>query len=208
MQAPSLELATQLDPKLAAYIDEVVGAKVSQQCDMLREQLAQELKEDHQTAALPCRRATIVAFSGDMDKLMAALIIATGAATMGMEVSIYFTFWALTALKKKTRLKGKPLLDRLMALMLPSGPGHLSTSKMNMLGLGPAFFGRVMRKKKMSSVNELIRLARETGVRFIACQTAMEVMGIGPDELLDDLDFGGVATYLADARESGITLFI
>jgi peroxiredoxin family protein len=114
----------------------------------------------------------------------------------------------LAALKKKTRLKGKTLMDKLTAMMLPSGPAHLGTSKMNMLGLGPAFFSRVMKKKNISSLSDLIRLARDMGVRITACQTAMEVMGIAQDELLDGLDFGGVATYLADARDSRITLFI
>jgi peroxiredoxin family protein len=111
-------------------------------------------------------------------------------------------------LKKKTCFKGKSFTDVLTALMLPSGPAHLSTSKMNMLGAGPAFFGYVMKKKNVASLTELIDLARETGVRIIACQLAMEVMGIKREELVDGLDYGGVSTYLADARDSKVTLFI
>jgi peroxiredoxin family protein len=186
-----------LDPSLADYIDQLVAAKVSERVEALQKE-----------AKPPSNRATIVAFSGDMDKLIAAFIIATGAAAMGMDVCMYFTFWALAALKKKTRLKGKPLADKLMALMLPSGSSQLGTSKMNMLGLGPAFFGHVMKKKHLSSLSELIGLAHDMGVRIVACQTAMEVMGITREELMDGLDFGGVATYLADARDSRITLFV
>jgi peroxiredoxin family protein len=95
-----------------------------------------------------------------------------------------------------------------MALMLPSGLGRLKVSKMNMLGMGPAFFKYIMKKKNISNLPELMNVARETGVRMIACQMSMEVMGIKKEELLDGLDYGGVATYLANARESSITLSI
>jgi len=199
----------QLDRDLADYIDKAVAEKVGEKLNVFQEQLEQ-IRTQCQNAldSQTCNRATLVAFSGDMDKLIATFIIATGAASMGMEVSVYVTFWALAALKKKTCFKGKPFTDILTALMLPSGPTRLSTSKMNMLGAGPAFFGYVMKKKNVASLTELIGLARETGVRIIACQLAMEVMGIKREELIDGLDFGGVATYLADARDSKVTLFI
>jgi len=204
-----LETATQLDRNLLDYIENTITAKVTEKINSAQKQLEQTLAQCRSSAASQVsNRATIVAFSGDMDKLIAAFIIATGAAAMGMKVSMYFTFWSLAALKKKTSLKGKPITDILTALMLPSGPAHLGTSKMNMLGAGPAFFSYVMKKKNLLSLPDLICLARETGIRIIACQTAMEVMGITKEELLDDLEFGGVATYLADARDSRVTLFI
>jgi peroxiredoxin family protein len=143
-----------------------------------------------------------------MDKLLAAFVIATGAASTGMEVSMYFAFWGLTALKKKTVFRNKSITEKLMALMLPCGPDHLSISKMNMMGMGPAFFKYIMKKKNISDLPELMNAAREMGVRMVACQMSMDVMGIKKDELLDGLDYGGVSTYLADARESSITLFI
>ena len=123
-------------------------------------------------------------------------------------MSVYVTFWALAALKKRTCFKGKSVTDRLTALMLPSGPTHLNTSKMNMLGAGPAFFSYVMTKKTVASLPDLIHTARESGVRIVACQMAMEVMGITREELIDGLEFGGVSTYLADAGDSRLTLFI
>jgi len=209
MGRQSSKTIMQLDRELVDYIDSTITAKVTEELNAIREQIAQTLAQCQKSPVQQLgNRATIVAFSGDMDKLIAAFIIATGAASIGMDVSVYVTFWALSALKKTTRFKGKPFTDMLTALMLPAGPNHLGTSKMNMLGAGQVFFNYVMKKKNMSSLAELIDLARQTGVRIIACQTAMEVMGITREELIDDLDFGGVATYLADACDSKITLFI
>jgi len=204
-----LEITTKVDQNLLDYIDNMITDKITEKLNSVQKQLEQTLAQGQSSATSQLsNRVTIVAFSGDMDKLIAALIIATGAMTMGMEVSMYFTFWALAALKKKSSLKGKLITDKLVALMLPSSPAHLGTSKMNMLGIGPTFFKYVMKKKNMMSLPDLISLARETGIRIIACQMAMEVMGIAKEELLDGLDFGGVATYLADARDSRVTLFI
>ena len=193
---------------LSNYIDEVVTAKVTEKFESLQSQIEQVLNkgEDHEKQI--SNRATIVAFSGDMDKLIAAFIISTGAAAMGMDVSMYFTFWGLTALKKKTVFKGKSITEKLMGVMLPNGPNHVSTSKLNMLGIGPAFFKYVMKKKNIETLPNLIDLAREMGVSMTVCQMSMDVMGITKDELIDGLDYGGVTTYLADASDSKITLFI
>jgi peroxiredoxin family protein len=209
MGSQSSKIIAQLDRNLVDYIDEAVTAKVAEKLNAFQEQIAQTLARCQKNSVSQLsNRATIIAFSGEMDKLIAAFIIATGAASIGMDVSVYVTFWALSALKKKNRFKGKAFTDMLTALMLPTGPDHLGTSKLNMFGAGPMFFSYVMKKKNMSSLADLIELARQTGVRIIACQTAMDVMGITREELVDDLDFGGVATYLADACDSKITLFI
>ena len=209
MGRQSSKTIMQLDQNLADYIDDAVTAKVAEKLNAIQEQIDQTLAQCQKTQVSHLsNRATIIAFSGDMDKLIAAFIIATGAASIGMDASVYVTFWALSALKKKNRFKGKSFTDMLTALMLPAGPDHLSTSKMNMWGAGPAFFSYVMKKKNISSLADLIDLARQMGVRIIACQTAMDVMGITQEEIIDGLDFGGVATYLADACDSRITLFI
>lgn len=200
---------TKFDRELLDYIDNKIDNRIKEELDSIHEQIEGILTKQQDSAKSDLsNRVTIVAFSGDMDKLMAAFIIAAGAASMGMEVSVYCTFWALAALKKKTKFKGKPITEKLIAMMLPSGPANLATSEMNMLGIGPVFFNYVMKKKKIMSLPDLIDTARESGVRIIACQMAMTVMGITKEELLDNLDFGGVATYLADARASRVTLFI
>ena len=172
------------------------------------EKLAEALSRLDTAETQSTNRATLVVFSGDMDRLMAAFIIATGAVSMGMEVSMYFTFWGLTAVKKATVYRGKMTLEKLMSVIMPKGPGGAGTSSLNMLGLGPVFFKHMMKMKNVASLEDLISLAREMGVRMIGCQMSMDVMGIRQDELLDNLDYGGVATYLCDARESRVTLFI
>jgi len=190
-------------------VEELVERKVAERLDRLQASMEQALEQRRVApAAALSDRATLVVFSGEMDRLMAAFIIGTGAAAMGMEVSMYFTFWGLTALKKTTSFAGKSVPEKLIAAMLPSGPDRVGTSKLNMLGFGPAFFKMMMRKNNVETLPDLIALAQEMGVRLVACQMSMGVMGIRKEELLDGLDYGGVGTYLGDACDSKITLFI
>ncbi len=151
---------------------------------------------------------SLLVFSCDMDKLLCAFIIAAGAAAMGMQVSMYFAFWGLVAVKKKTTFSKKSLSKKMLAAMLPSGPRRVGTSKMNMLGIGPAFFKMLMKKEKVHSLPELIDEVRELGVKLVACTMSMGVMGMKEEELLDDLEYGNVATYLEEASKSEVTLFI
>ncbi|MBF0289307.1 MAG: DsrE/DsrF/DrsH-like family protein [SAR324 cluster bacterium] len=153
-------------------------------------------------------RVTLLVFSGDMDKLMSAFIIGAGAVAMGMEVSMYFTFWGLTALKKQSLYEGKSIPEKMMAMMLPEGPDKVGTSKMNMLGFGPAFFKMMMGKNNVETLPDLININKELGVKMIACQMTMGVMGITKEELIDDLEYGGAGTYIGEASDSKITLFI
>ena len=155
---------------------------------------------------MPSDRVTIVAFSGDFDKLVTSFIIATGAAAMGSQVSMFFTFWGLSVLKKESLFKGKSITAKMMAAMLPAGAS--GTSKLNMMGIGPAFFKFLMKKKKVASLDELLQLAKEMDVKLIACSTSMELMGVTQGELRDGIEIGGVATYLGDACDSRVTLFI
>lgn len=200
----------QIDPAVLSYIDQAIKAKLSVRPDTAeaRVEAASLPGGQREAAESTANRATIVAFSGDMDKLFAALVIATGAAASGMEVSVYFTFWGLTALRRKTVFRGKSILEKLMALMLPSGPDRLGTSRFNFFGAGPVFFRHIMKKKNIQTIPDLIALARESDVRLIACTTSMDAMGITKDELIAGLTFGGVATYLTDAANSRISLFI
>ena len=208
MSDQDVEHLTRANPALLNYIDEAIKAKVTEKCDAFQTQIEQALINCRSGEVQTSNRATIVVFSGDMDKLIAAFIISTGAVAMGMDVSMYFTFWGLAALKKRIIIKGKPITEKLMGVMLPSGPAHVGTSKMNMLGMGPAFFKYVMKKKNIETLPDLIALAGEMGVRMVGCQMSMDVMGITQEELIDGLDYGGVTTYLADASDAKITLFI
>lgn len=158
--------------------------------------------------ALPEERAVIVLFSGDLDKALSAMVIATGAAAMGLQVTVYFTFWGLNLLRKEKILDGKSLMERLLALMSPAGTEAAGLSQMNFFGLGAAMLRRMMREKQITSLEELLGLARELEVRMIACAMSMDAMGIRPEELVDGLDFGGVATFLGEATRAKVSLFI
>lgn len=149
---------------------------------------------------------TILAFSGDFDRITAALLVATAAAAAGQRVHVYFAFWGLVALKQRRRLRGKSIVHRMLTLMLPSGPATLSTSRLNMGGVGPWLFRRLMKETGMPTPDELLVLARDLGVKIIVCPTSMEIMGIGEDELLADLHHAGVASFAADAARSKSSL--
>ncbi len=152
---------------------------------------------------------TIVVFSDDLDKALAAFVIANGAASTGRKVTLFFTFWGLNVIKSKTaqRVK-KDLIGRMFGFMLPSGSHKLKLSKLNMGGIGPKMMRKVMQNKKIESLENLIAQAQNSGVEFIACQMSMEVMGVKPEELLEGVRIGGVATYLERTEEAGMNLFI
>ncbi len=157
---------------------------------------------------IPEDNMTIVVFSGDMDKLIAALFLATGAASMGCQVSMYYTFWGLSALRKKTVYRHKTLLHRMLAWMLPAGVTRLKTSKMNFAGIGPRLFNHLMKKQQVPDLKQMLELAGELGIEMTACTTAMQIMGFEQDELIDGLAVGGVATYLQNASKARVNLFI
>ncbi len=153
-------------------------------------------------------RVALVVFSGDLDRVLASFIIATGAAAMGQQVSMFFTFWGLSALKKDRQFPGKTLFQKMMTLMSPGSSKSLPVSKMNYFGVGAKMLRSMMKKKNVSSLEEMISLARELGVRMIACEMSRDVMGIKESELVDGLECGGVASFLADALKSRTSLFI
>jgi peroxiredoxin family protein len=154
---------------------------------------------------------SMVVFSGDLDKLLAALIIATGATAYDMKVKLFFTFWGIAALRDKTKkAKGKDFISKLFGLMLPKGTSKLKTSKMNMGGIGTSMLKSLMKKKNVASLEKLFETAAELGVEINVCEMSMDLMGIKKEELIDypNLNICGVATFLVDAEESKIQLFI
>ena len=153
-------------------------------------------------------RVALVVFSGDLDRVLAAFVIATGAAAMGQQVSMFFTFWGLSVLKKDSQLSGKSLFQKMMALMSPGSSKSLPVSKMNYFGVGAKMLRSMMKEKNVSSLEEMISLARELGVRMIACEMSRDVMGIKESELVAGLECGGVASFLADSLKSRTSLFI
>ncbi len=155
-------------------------------------------------------RVTIVLLSGDLDKAMAAFIIATGAAAMGMQVTVFFTFWGLNTIRKKgAGSAASDWLRRMFGFLNRGGADTLPLSRFHLWGLGTKMMQVVMRKNRMPGVPELMQMALDLGVRFIACTTTMGLMGITKDTLIDGVDqFAGVTTYLAEARRGSVNLFI
>ena len=152
---------------------------------------------------------TIVVFSGDLDRVLAAFVIANGAAAMGHPVTLFFTFWGLNALRKERPPKVKKgLLDWMFGKMMPRGPNKLALSKMNMGGMGTAMMKHVMRSKGVASLPELIDDARRQGVKMVVCTMSMDVMGIQAEELVDGLEYAGVGAYVGDAEAARMNLFI
>ena len=153
---------------------------------------------------------TIVCLSGDMDKAMAAFIIATGAASMGMKVTMFFTFWGLNVLRRKGGTShAKDWLRRLFGMLNRGGADTLPLSKFHFMGAGTSMMKKVMKQNKMPGIPELMETAQELGVRFIACTTTMGLLGVTKETLIDSVDqYAGVATYLAEAKHGSVNLFI
>jgi peroxiredoxin family protein len=153
---------------------------------------------------------TIVLLSGDMDRAMAAFIIATGAAAMGMKVTMFFTFWGLNAIRRKgASSSAKDWLRRMFGLLNKGGAETLPLSRFHFGGVGTSMMKRVMRDHRMPGIPELIETAQDLGVHFIACTTTMGLMGISKETLIEGIDqLAGVTTYLAEAKEGSVNLFI
>ncbi len=152
---------------------------------------------------------TIVLFSGDMDKAMAAMIIGQGSAAMGKNVTIFCTFWGLNLLRRPKKVKvKKSFVEAMFGFMMPRGPKKMGISKMNFAGAGPKMMKGVMKKKNVPLLEQQLENARACGVKFIACTMSMDIMGIHKEEIIDGVDFAGVATYLAESDKAGVTLFI
>jgi peroxiredoxin family protein len=193
---------------MGASFDTKAGAESSrvQALEEKVQELSKRLQDLEERT--PEDRVAIVVFSGELDRVLAAFVIATGAAAMGQQVSMFFTFWGLSVLKKGSDLSGKTLFQKMMALMSPDSSLRLPVSKMNYFGVGAKMLRAMMKEKNVSSLEDMIALARELGVRAIACEMSRDVMGIKQSELAEGLECGGVASFLADSLKSRTSLFI
>ena len=152
---------------------------------------------------------TIVVFDGDMDKILASFVIANGALAMGRPVTMFFTFWGLTALRRPEKMKTrKNVIESMFGAMLPRGASRTKLSRMNMGGIGTAMMKKIMKDKKIESVQAMMEKAMQNGLKIIACSMSMDVMGIRPEELIDGVEIGGVGSYLGDAEDADVNLFI
>ncbi|MFS0753035.1 MULTISPECIES: DsrE/DsrF/DrsH-like family protein [Bacillaceae] len=155
------------------------------------------------------KKTTIVLFSGDYDKAMAAYIIANGAAAYDHEVTIFHTFWGLNALRKDENIEVKKgFMEKMFGKMMPRGADKMGLSKMNFAGFGPKMIKDVMKKHNAMPLPDLVEMAKEQDVKLVACTMTMDLLGLQKEELLEGIDYAGVAAYLGDAEDGNVNLFI
>ena len=212
MNTSSLDVASGLTASLDPSIP-VVRSKANSASRVDLDQIMARLdKLEQLTDALPDSNSlNILVFDSSRDRLLAAMVIATGAAACGMDVKMFFTFWGTAALKKSSQQIGsKSLVERAFGWMLPGGVQKTKLSKMDMCGIGRALMSREMRKKKIADLQELFASASELGVQISVCEMSMQLMGIRREELIDypQLSYCGVATFADLTTRSNTTLFI
>jgi peroxiredoxin family protein len=156
-------------------------------------------------------KVSMIVFSGDLDKILASFVIATGSVAMGLDVVMFFTFWGTPALRDKNKkVGGKDTMGKMFGAMLPAGTGDVKLSKMNMGGMGTAMMKSLMKKKNVASLEQMLEMAEELGVKIYVCEMSMDLMGFKREEMINykDLEFCGVAKFLEEASNSRIQLFI
>ncbi|GGF19725.1 hypothetical protein GCM10010954_18090 [Halobacillus andaensis] len=155
------------------------------------------------------KKTNIILFSGDYDKAMAAYIIANGAAAYDHEVTIFHTFWGLNALRKDGHVAVKKnFMEKMFGKMMPRGADKMGLSKMNYAGFGPKMIKDVMKKHNAMPLPDLIEMAQEQEVNLVACTMTMDLLGLRKEELLEDIEYAGVAAYLGEAEDGNVNLFI
>ena len=177
------------------------------------EKQLEELKSKVEALASdqPENKISMIVFSGDLDKALAAFIIGTGAVAMGMEVVMFFTFWGTPLLRDKLKkVGGKDMMGSMFGAMLPKGTGEVKLSKMNMAGMGTAMMKSLMKKKNVASLEQMLEMAGELGVKIFVCEMSMDLMGFKREEMISypDMTYCGVAKFLEEAMHSKVQLFI
>lgn len=154
---------------------------------------------------------SIAVVSGDMDKILAAMVISIAAAAMDTQVKLFFSFWSLAALRDPQKsAEGKDFISKMFGLMLPKGRKQLALSKLNMCGAGPKMVQYLMKKQNVMSIDKMFKEAGDLGIEIVVCEMSMGLMGFKKEEFIDYpfLSYAGAATFVADAGESSIQLFI
>lgn len=154
---------------------------------------------------------SIAVVSGDMDKILAAMVISLAAAAMDTKVKLFFSFWALSALRAKDKnAKGKDFISKMFGMMLPKGKDKLKLSNMNMAGMGPVMIKYLMKSQNVLSLDQMFEQAGELGIEIVVCEMSMGLMGFKKEEMIDypHLSYAGAATFVCDANESSMQLFI
>jgi peroxiredoxin family protein len=188
------------EQEIKALVDRLVEERVSERLQAVEAQL------QHISRQLPKDKVTLLITSFELDQLLPAFIIASGAASFGMEVTMFFTLWGINGLKEKSVYAGKSIKEKMITFMLPSGPKDTVITRMNMLGVGTAMMKQMMKESNVETLPDLIDLCSELGVKMMACQMTMGIMGVTREELRNDVTYGGVAAYIEEASDAKVTL--
>lgn len=177
------------------------------------EKQIEEMKQrlDSLEKRMPSDKISMIVFSGDLDKALASFVIANGSVAMGLEVVMFFTFWGIPLLRdKKKSVGGKDVMSKMFGAMLPKGVDQVKLSKMNMGGMGTNMIKSIMKKKNVASLDQMLEMAGELGVRIYVCEMSMDLMGLKHEEMIQypNMTYCGVAKFLEEAIDSRIQLFI
>lgn len=169
--------------------------------------------EDYHTEkrGVTLTKLSLIMFSGELDKALAGFVLASGAAASGWDVTLFFTFWGINIMRSenKTALEKKDITSKMFGRMMPKGTEELKLSSMHMAGIGTSLMKKRMKEKNVSTLYEMIQDAKELGAKFLVCDMSMEIMGLKKEEFIDEVDdIVGVGTYLKEAKESDVNLFI
>ena len=184
---------------------------INSKLNLLQEQTDLLKKKVEQLESTRKDQLSIAIVSGDLDKILAAMIISLAAAAMDTSVKLFFSFWALSALRdRKKKPKGKDFISKMFGIMLPKGRNKLKLSRMNMAGMGPVMIKSLMKKKNVLSLDQMFSEAADLGIEITVCEMSMDLMGFKKEEIIDypHLRYAGAATFVADAGESSFQLFI
>ncbi len=204
-----MDLDRELDPKLTSYVNKYIDRRIveasRQVYDAINKKIIVVEGKVHEVAQKAQKnRAAIIASKGTLDMAYPPLLLATGARSMGIEASIFFTLYGINILKKKTKLKVAPLANPAMPMPVPTLvgalPGMTSMASMMMKGM--------FKKQAVPTIQELLNMARDSGVRLVACQMTLDVLGIKQKALIDGIEFGGLATFLEYGMGATVTLFV
>ncbi len=205
----AIEFDREIDPKLKAYVDQYVDQRIIEASRQVYDAVNKKIKTvetkiDDVERNTKKNRCAIIASKGTLDMAYPPLLLATGARSMGIESSIFFTLYGLNILKKKGKLKVAPIANPAMPMPMPNLVGALP----GMTALASLMMEGMFKKQSVPSIQELLGMARETGVKLVACQMTIDVLGIKKKDLIDGIEFGGLATFLEYGMGATVTLFV